>query len=104
MAPLLIIIGRNCWWREGAIDESKLVRAVNKQSCYQEILGSARISNGMPTPNIVFAIGKMSKYASPCHIHWNIVHKILKYLKETINYGIWYNRYPIILEEYIDAS
>jgi hypothetical protein len=47
-------------------------------------------------PDIAY---KMSRYTSnPSHIHWIVVQMILKYLKKTINYGIWYNKYPRVLE------
>jgi len=56
-------------------------------------------------PDIAYAVGKMSRYTSnPSHIHWIVVQMIFKYLKKTINYGIWYNRYPIVLEGYTNAS
>jgi hypothetical protein len=55
--------------------------------------------------DIAYVAGKMSRYTSnPSHIHWIAIQMILKYLKKTINYGIWYNRYPTVLEGYTDAS
>jgi len=56
-------------------------------------------------PDIAYTVDKMNRYTSnPSHIHWIAIQKILKYLKKTINYGIWYSGYPTVLEGYTDAS
>ena len=56
-------------------------------------------------PVVAYVVGKMSRYTSnPSHIHWNAIHRILTYLKLTINYGIHYNGYPSAIEGYTNAS
>jgi hypothetical protein len=55
--------------------------------------------------DIAYAMGKMSRYISnPNHIHWIVVHIILKYLKKAKDYGILYSGYPTMLKGYMDAS
>ncbi|KAH9688011.1 Shikimate O-hydroxycinnamoyltransferase [Citrus sinensis] len=56
-------------------------------------------------PNIAFAIGKLSRYTSnPSQAHWQAVCRILKYLKHTMDYGIYCTGYPLVLEGFSDAS
>ena len=56
-------------------------------------------------PDIAFAVGKLSRYTSnPSQAHWQAVYRILKYLKHTMDYGIYYTGYPSVLEGFSDAS
>lgn len=72
---------------------------------YARVIGSLMYAMTCTRPDIAYAVGKMSRYTSnPSHIHWNAIHRILKYLKGTINYGIHYNGYPSVMEGYTDAS
>ena len=44
-------------------------------------------------PNIVNAVGIVTRFqANPEEYNYTIVKRIFKYLKETSNYGIWYDR------------
>ncbi|XP_043703860.1 secreted RxLR effector protein 161-like [Telopea speciosissima] len=55
--------------------------------------------------DIAFAVGKLSRYTSnPSNLHWKVVFRVLRYLKRTIDYGICYTGYPVVLEGYTDAS
>ena len=55
--------------------------------------------------DITFAVGKLSRYTSnPSQAHWQAVYRILKYLKHTMDYGIYYTRYPSVLEGLSNAS
>jgi hypothetical protein len=72
---------------------------------YARVIGCLMYAMTCTRPDIAYAMGKMSKYTSNrSHIHWNVVHKILRYLRRTMDYGILYSGYPTILEEYTDAS
>ncbi|KAG6424827.1 hypothetical protein SASPL_115247 [Salvia splendens] len=43
-------------------------------------------------PDITFAVHKLSKYVSkPCDEHWEATKKILRYLKRTPGYGLFYS-------------
>ncbi|GJT85954.1 zinc finger, CCHC-type containing protein [Tanacetum coccineum] len=54
---------------------------------------------------LVFPVGKLSMYFSnPSTQHWQAIHKVLKYLKKTIDYRLTYTGYPSVLEGYTDAS
>jgi hypothetical protein len=72
---------------------------------YARVIGCLMYAMTCTRPNIAYAVGKMSKYISnPSHIHWDVVHRILKYLRRTMYYGVLYSGYPMVLEGYIDAS
>ncbi|KAL6311719.1 hypothetical protein AAG906_024608 [Vitis piasezkii] len=36
--------------------------------------------------------------------HWTVVHKVLKYLRGTINYGLCYSEFPSVLKGFSDAN
>ncbi|XP_074298159.1 secreted RxLR effector protein 161-like [Silene latifolia] len=56
-------------------------------------------------PDIAFAVGKLSRYTSnPSLEHWVVVKRVLRYLKQTMDYGLNYVGFPSVLEGYSDAS
>ncbi|GKC54055.1 hypothetical protein Tco_1076800, partial [Tanacetum coccineum] len=68
------------------------------------------LSNPMDTseklmPNNGQAWGKLSRYTSNLGTqHWQAIHRVLKYLKKTMDYRLTYNGYPSVLKGYTDAS
>jgi hypothetical protein len=79
-------------------------RAVNQLE-YARVISCLMYAMTCTRPDIAYVVGKMSKYTSnPSHIHWNAVHRILRYLRRTMDYDILYSRYPTILEGYTDVS
>ena len=55
--------------------------------------------------NIAYAVGRLSMYTSnPSTQHWQAIHRVFKYLKGTMDYGLCYLGYPSVLEGYFDAS
>lgn len=53
-------------------------------------------------PDITFAIGKFNRYESNLsNLHW---HRILKYLKRTVSYGIFYTGDLLVIEGYTNGS
>ncbi|GJW07039.1 zinc finger, CCHC-type containing protein [Tanacetum coccineum] len=56
-------------------------------------------------PDIAYVVGRLSKFTSnPSRQHWHAITKVFKYLKGTMNYGLSYVGYPLVLEAYSDAS
>ncbi|GKD41631.1 zinc finger, CCHC-type containing protein [Tanacetum coccineum] len=50
-------------------------------------------------------VGKLSRYTSnPGTQHWQVIQKVLKYLKKTMDYRLTYTGYPLVLEGYTDKS
>ena len=55
--------------------------------------------------DITYAVGRLSRYTqSPNKDHWTIVHRVLKYLRGTINYGLCYSEFPSVLKGFSDAN
>ena len=56
-------------------------------------------------PDIAYAVGRLSRYTqSPNQDHWTVVHRVLKYLRGTINYGLCFSGFPSVLEGFSDAN
>ena len=59
---------------------------------YARVIGCLMYAMMCTRLDIAYVVGKMSRYTSnPNHIHWNVVHMILKYLRRTMDYGILYS-------------
>lgn len=44
-------------------------------------------------PDLMFVVSLISRFmASPTQLHYAAVKRIMRYLKGTINYGIWYKQ------------
>ena len=55
--------------------------------------------------DITYAVGRLSRYTqSPNQDHWTVVHRVLKYLRGTINYGLCYSEFPSVFEGFSDAN
>ena len=62
---------------------------------YARVIGSLMYAMTCTRPDIAYAVGKLSRYTSnPSLLHWHAVNRILKYLKGTMDYGIYYSGYP----------
>ncbi|CAM8965984.1 unnamed protein product [Rhodiola kirilowii] len=72
---------------------------------YSRVIGSLMYAMTSTRPDIAFAVGKLSRYTSnPSEDHWQAVHRVLWYLKGTMNLGLVYSEFPSVIEGYSDAS
>ena len=72
---------------------------------YDRVIGCLMYAMTSARPDITFTVRNMSRYTSnPSLLHWQGVYRILKYLKEIVNYGIHYSGYPLVLEWFTDVS
>ena len=56
-------------------------------------------------PDIAYSVSKLSRYTSNSGVdHWKAIIKVLRYLRNALNYGLHYTRYLAILEGYSDAN
>ena len=56
-------------------------------------------------PDIAYTIGRLSRYTqSPNYDYWTAVRRVLKYLRDTINYGLCFSGFPSVLEGFSDAN
>ena len=55
--------------------------------------------------DIAYAVGRLSWYTqSPNQDHWIVVRRVLKYLRDTINYSLCFSGFPSVLERFSDAN
>ncbi|XP_074288303.1 secreted RxLR effector protein 161-like [Silene latifolia] len=72
---------------------------------YSQVIGCLMYAMTSTRPDIAFAVGKLSRYTSnPSLEHWVAVKRVLRYLKQTMDYGLNYVGFPSVLEGYSDAS
>nr|GEX80342.1 zinc finger, CCHC-type [Tanacetum cinerariifolium] len=77
------------------VDRLEYSRAI---VCFMYAMTSTRL-------DIAYAVGKLSMFTSNLsRQHWHAITRVLKYLKGTMNYGLSYVRYPLVLEAYSYAS
>ena len=56
-------------------------------------------------PDIAYAVGRLSRYThSPNQDHWDALVRLMRYLRGTMDYGIEYSGFPIVLEGYSDGN
>nr|GEW77524.1 zinc finger, CCHC-type [Tanacetum cinerariifolium] len=66
--------------------------------CLMYVMASTR-------PDIAYAVDRLSRFTSnTSRQHWHAITMVFKYLKGTMNYGLSYIRYTLVLEGYLDVS
>ncbi|GJR40662.1 hypothetical protein Tco_1216346 [Tanacetum coccineum] len=91
------------------MDTSEKLKPNNGQALsqleYSRMIGYLMYVMTCTRPDIAFVVGKLSRYTSNLSTqHWQAVQRVLKYLKNTMDYSLSYTRYLSILEGYTDAS
>lgn len=72
---------------------------------YASAIGSLMYAMHCTRPDISFAVSKLSRYTSSPNIdHWKAIGRVLGYLKRTSGIGLFYYKFPSVLEGYSDAS
>ncbi|KAA0043363.1 Retrovirus-related Pol polyprotein from transposon TNT 1-94 [Cucumis melo var. makuwa] len=75
------------------------------QSEYASIIGSLRYAADCTRPDIAYTIGLLCRFTSRLSLeHWNVIERVMRYLKKTQNLGLHYNKFSTVLEGYIDAD
>ena len=75
------------------------------QLTYSQIVGSLMYAMHCTRPDIGCAVGTLSKFTSnPGVEHWNALNRVLRYLEGTINVGLHYSTFFVVLEGYSDAT
>ena len=66
---------------------------------YASVIGSLMYAMNYTRPDIAYVVHKSSRYTN---IHsakyWNVVSRVLKYLKHIIDYALCYSSYPAVVE------
>lgn len=72
---------------------------------YTQIVGSLMYIMNCTRPDLAYSLSRLSRYSSnPNREHWNALVRVLRYLKHTINYGLYFTKFPPVLEGYSDAN
>ncbi|GKB04638.1 hypothetical protein Tco_0832833 [Tanacetum coccineum] len=66
---------------------------------YSRAIGCLMYAMTSSRPDIVYAIGKLSRFTSnPSRHYWKAIIRVFKYLRGTKDYGLSYVGYPSVLE------
>nr|CAE04807.2 OSJNBb0022P19.2 [Oryza sativa Japonica Group] len=80
-------------------------RIARDQLRYSQIIGSLMYLASATMPDISFAVSKLSRFVSnPGDDHWQALERVMRYLKGTMSYGIYYTGYSKLLEGYSDSN
>ena len=76
-----------------------------RQSEYASIIGSLRYATDCTRPDIAYVVGLLCRFTSrPSNEHWQAVERVMRYLKRTMDLGLHYRKFPVVLEGYSDAD
>nr|GEY78464.1 zinc finger, CCHC-type [Tanacetum cinerariifolium] len=72
---------------------------------YSRAVGCLMYAMTSTRPDIAYAIRNLSRFTSnPSNHHWEAIIRGFRYLKKTMNYGLFYVGFPSVIEGYSDAS
>nr|GEU96502.1 zinc finger, CCHC-type [Tanacetum cinerariifolium] len=72
---------------------------------YSRAIGCLMYTMISTKPDIAYVVGRLSRFTSnPSRQHWKAITRVFKYLRGTMNYGLSFVGYPLVLEAYSDAS
>ena len=75
------------------------------QTQYAQIIGSLFHLMNFSRPDIAYVIHRLSRYThSPTQDHWDAFARLMRYVRGTMDYGIEYGGFLIILEGYSNAN
>ena len=75
------------------------------QAEYAKIIGSLMFLMNYTRLDIAYVVSRLSRYThNPSRNHWDALRRVLKYLKGTIDWGLYFVGYPTVLEGYCDAN
>ena len=56
-------------------------------------------------PDLAYAVNRLSRYTiNPSSEHWKGIHRLLRYVRYTCEYGLHYESYPVVIKGYSDAN
>ncbi|GKC26308.1 hypothetical protein Tco_1033602 [Tanacetum coccineum] len=69
------------------------------QNMYAKVIGNLMYAMTCTRPDIAFVVGRLSRHTNSLgKEHWDVVNRVFKYLKKTMDYGLEYNIDPSVLE------
>ena len=56
-------------------------------------------------PDIAYVVSRLSRYThNPSSEHWNALHRLLRYLRGTMDWCLCFNKFLAILKSFCDAN
>ena len=56
-------------------------------------------------PDIAYVVSRLSRYThNPSNEHMNALHRLLRYLRSTMNWYFHFNKFSVVLEGFCDAN
>jgi len=78
--------------------------SVSHNEC-AKVIGSVMFLMNFTRPDIAYAISRLSRYThNPSQEQWNALLRLFKYLRGTINWCLYFNKFPAVLEGYCDEN
>ena len=75
------------------------------QKDYASIIGSLSHATDCTRPDIAYVVGVLSRFTSKLSKdHWLAIERVMRYLIGTKNYGLFYKKYPAVIEVFSDAD
>ncbi|XP_075088082.1 secreted RxLR effector protein 161-like [Nicotiana tabacum] len=75
------------------------------QTEYAKIIGSVIFFMNYTRPDIAYAVSRLSTYThNPSSEHWNALHRLLRYLRGTMDWCLRFNKFLAVLEGFYDAN
>ncbi|GJX73513.1 retrovirus-related pol polyprotein from transposon TNT 1-94 [Tanacetum coccineum] len=72
---------------------------------YSRIIGMLMYLMTGTRPYLAYDVSRLSRYTSnPSDAHWKAITRLLHYLRYSRDYGLYYDRYPAVIEGYSDAN
>ena len=72
---------------------------------YSRIIGNLMYLMSCTRPDLAYVVNKLSRYTSNrSSSHRNCMTRLLRYLRYTRECGLYYNRYPTVIEGHCDAN
>jgi len=72
---------------------------------YAKIIEGVVFLMNFTHPDTAYAVSRLSRYThNPSQEHWNSLLRLLKYLRGTIDWCSYFNKFPVVLEGFCDAN
>ena len=76
-----------------------------RQTEYASIIGSLRYAADCTRPNIAYVVGVLCRFTnSPSEEDWFAIGRLTRYLKRTMNLGLHFQKFSVVLEGFSDAD
>lgn len=96
-------------WKEQDNLNEETLECVIEEKLYRELVGCFMYLMLITRPDLCTSVNYFSRFQSNVtDLHWNGLKRILRYIKDTLNYGLYYRRFEscndVALLGYADAD